>query len=234
MRLILPPVRSPTSKPLSAALPQPFALDKSCVLALLPVRDDKWYDFGGKGNHGTLQGAVFTAKGRWGPGVYFDGLDDYVDLGSAQILPLTGAFTILWWCKPLAFTGNYHMYHRWKQVTEFFCQATPTQRINITFRGQKMIDSVNSYSTIQDKWTHFAVVFTGGDKALAASYASYINGVRETTTQAGVAGGTSNANIIGNDGVAGWYKGEQEEILVINRGLVAMEIKNIFEVGRVL
>ena len=94
--LYIPPIKTPVSHPRAYPFKLPVQLDPSCVLCLLPIRDDKWYDFSGKGNHGTIEGAIWTAKGRLGPALYIDGLDDYVKTPSINH---GSSFTIAGWVK---------------------------------------------------------------------------------------------------------------------------------------
>ena len=91
------PWKIPQTRPHEQPIRRPYPLLKGCVLALLPVRDNKWYDFSGNGNHGTLNGAVWTAKGRFGPGMYFDGTDDYVEVSNSSSLSINGNITVCAW-----------------------------------------------------------------------------------------------------------------------------------------
>lgn len=91
----IPTIKTPTRKPVLYPLKQPFQIDPSCVLALLPQRDDKWFDYSGKGNHGSINGATWTARKGIGPALNFDGVDDYVNQTSP--LSLIKSFTIEIW-----------------------------------------------------------------------------------------------------------------------------------------
>jgi len=109
--ITFPPLRSPTPKPLIYPWKQPFSIDPSCDLCLLPIRDDKWYDFSGKGNHGTIEGAIWTAKGRYGPALYFDGINDYATLGNDNSLNVgTGDFTLELFIKTATPSGFHRIY----------------------------------------------------------------------------------------------------------------------------
>jgi prepilin-type N-terminal cleavage/methylation domain-containing protein len=55
-------------------------------------------DSSGNGNHGTVYGGTVPATGmeQLGNALQFDGVDDYVSVGSSAILSL-GTFTVEWW-----------------------------------------------------------------------------------------------------------------------------------------
>ena len=94
--LTIPPLKVPTPKPFITPLKLPLSLDPSLVLCLLPFHDDKWHDYSGKGNHGTIHGATPTARGKLGFSWAFDGLDNYVDFGLPTTLQLQN-FTLEIW-----------------------------------------------------------------------------------------------------------------------------------------
>ncbi len=78
---IIPPIKSPTPKPLKMPRIYPAQLDPSCVAYYDFSEGPKLYDFSGHLNHGTIYGATFVAQGRQGTALLFDGLDDYVSMG---------------------------------------------------------------------------------------------------------------------------------------------------------
>src|SRR5688572_20099110 len=59
-------------------------------------------DLSGSGNHGTIAGATWTAAGRFGGALSFDGTDDLVTIPDANSLDLTTGFTLEAWVKPAA------------------------------------------------------------------------------------------------------------------------------------
>ncbi len=82
---IIPPIKSPTPKPLKMPRIYPAQLDPSCVLYYDFSEGPQLYDFSGHLNHGVINGATFVAKGRDGTALKFDGLDDYVDAGDISV-----------------------------------------------------------------------------------------------------------------------------------------------------
>ena len=58
-----------------------------------PGSGTKWYDLSGSSNNGTLYNGV-GYNGSYGGSLFFDGINDYVDIGTANIFRITGAITI--------------------------------------------------------------------------------------------------------------------------------------------
>ena len=75
----------------SKVLYNPINLDR-CVLALTKpyIGSDKWIDYSGYGNDGTIYGATKDSNGF----LSFDGIDDYVDFGCGASLDITKAIAI--------------------------------------------------------------------------------------------------------------------------------------------
>ena len=57
-------------------------------------------DASGKGNTGTLSGAVRTTAGRFGGALEFDGVNDWVTVNDSTSLRLTTGMTIEGWAYP--------------------------------------------------------------------------------------------------------------------------------------
>lgn len=96
------PIQEPLKAPVIQPLIQPFQPDPSLVLWLQPQRDDKWFDYSGKGNHGAIHNAVWKPTPA-GVGLSFNGTDAYTDHGAGTSLNITDAITIDAWIK---FSGN--------------------------------------------------------------------------------------------------------------------------------
>ena len=56
-------------------------------------------DGSGNGNDGTLENGTEWTAGKFGDAVQFDGTDDYVNVGNADNLSITGDFTFSMWVK---------------------------------------------------------------------------------------------------------------------------------------
>lgn len=85
----------------------PSNLD-GCVI-YLPLEEKSFnltFDHSGKNNHGTVYGAN-TVPGTIRNGLYFDGIDDYVDLPETDNLLTNGSVTISAWIKTNFKQGAY-------------------------------------------------------------------------------------------------------------------------------
>jgi hypothetical protein len=170
-----------------------------------------WFDLSGNGNNGTLtNGPTFNSAN--GGSIVFDGTNDYISIGSQNIVGTgTSAFTgELWWYinKTLA-SGEYIMPIRIKQDSEFFIALyNPSGTYNLygTFRGYAQYGIPVTNSDYINKWICMQFVYTGGNKNTASSYKFYINGAQIAvgSNSFGAAGGEgANCNIIGADGNSG-------------------------------
>jgi hypothetical protein len=62
-------------------------------------------DASGAGNHGTVVGATWTSRGRFGSALAFDGVDDLVSINGAPSLDLTTSLTLTAWVYPTTVNG---------------------------------------------------------------------------------------------------------------------------------
>jgi hypothetical protein len=170
-----------------------------------------WFDLSGNGNNGTLtNGPTFNSAN--GGSIVFDGTNDYISIGSQNIVGTgTSAFTgELWWYinKTLA-SGEYIMPIRIKQDSEFLIalyNSSGTYNLYGVFRLSTQYGIPLTNSDYINKWICMQFVYTGGNKNTASSYKFYINGAQIAvgSNNFGPAGGEgSNCNIIGADGNSG-------------------------------
>jgi len=229
--LTFPPLRSPTPKPLILPFKQPFSIDPSCVLCLLPMHDDKWYDFSGHDNHGAIHGATWTAKGRIGPALSFDGVDDYVDCGNAKSLDITDAITIEAWVKPNALADR-NIVSKEYPVYSYNLALNPS---GITLEISPDGSQANRKLCIAPlpaigQGSHIVAVFKP-----STFMRVHINGElgkEETTGIPASIYSTSYPVRIGTlTGSLWFFNGLIDEVRIYNRALSALEIKALYELG---
>ena len=250
-----PPTISPQRHPGREPLILPPKLDPSCVLCLLPIRDNKWFDYSGKGNHGTVYGATKMSQGRNGFGWLFDGLDDYVDCGNGASLNMAVSdFTTESWVKPdkdwavgkinvgyAQIVGKKYGYNGSESGFEFWLDYRLVGVIKIRLNdGSAVADNEPANSMdirselVDGNWRYITVVVHRSTKKVdfyldgvfLSSIDFTITGSIDTTNKATIASETS----LNPDA---FFKGLIDEVRIYNRALSAMEIKALYEMGRV-
>ena len=215
---------------------------KEGLIAHYPF-DGSAKDKSGNGNHGILYGAVFTGDrfGRMNRAVYFDGIDDYIDIGNQECLKPELPVTFAAWIKieevafsiPI-FLNNYteNRYfgiifniNRNNQVGINICNGgIPGPQSRKTKRGNTILEF--------NKWYHVAAVVRS-----AEDMELFINGKKENGFYSGSGGEliyNSDSGVIGiadgsiHNGIL-HYKGKIDEIRFYNRTLLNHEIYLLFK-----
>ena len=210
--------------------------------ASYPGSGTVWTDISGNGNNGTLTNAP-TYSSANGGAIVFDGSNDYVSIGSQNIIGTGNApYTTEFWLyntKNFA-SGAYSIIYRLKQDTEtlfVFYNNAGTLLMWSAFRNEAQLSLPITISDYLNKWVCVSLVYNGGGKSTASSYTYYRNGVSlgSGSTNLGNAGGVgSNCNLIGLDGNAttpcnvvttsGQIQGNLAAFKVYNRALSATEV----------
>ena len=230
--LVIPPVKRPARHPRRQPIVLPPQLDKSCVLCLLPLRDNKWYNYSGKGNHGTIYGATWVSKGRWGPALSFDGVDDYVEIAYSQSLN-TPYITVEAWVIYSGSTGAKNpIVARWgdRSIAVFNLAVNTSDFPQFEARDPNVTTKVVASTPIaQDTWYHLVGTYD-------SSYVRiYVNGVIAGETSATgdpLQQPTSNPVQVGKDQFDNYFYGIVNEVRIYNRALTADEIRALYELGR--
>lgn len=224
--ITLPPIKTPGILPLVRPFPRPIIHDKSLVAYWVFDREGKLMDLSGKGNHGTISGATWTAEGRYGSALDFDAIDNFVNCGLAPSCDFTTElFTMTFWLKVSVSgikgllekrsAGNgYGLYHTGAYWT-----------LETTNAGGTSILESNGYTI--GAWEH--VVFI---KDSANTGKIYRNGVDDTRS-----GGTRNmVSPVGSNLNLGKYgpfyhAGLMDSMMIFKKALSPMEVKDLYESG---
>ena len=175
-----------------------------------------------------------AASGVFGNAAHFDGLDDYVDIGTADNLALGNNFTIEAWINPEDM-GNYRTIAS-KAGSFFFAQANVggSLRIATYFFGLKYAtwqaanDSIPLYS-----WSHVAITFDG------TNIRFYVNGKlsRQANNPGSVTSPGGNSVFVGSRSdlasKAYKFKGGIDEAAIYNRVLTTEELSARYRRGAV-
>lgn len=194
-------------------------------------------DSSGKNSSGTLQnGATCDFQGKFGSACKFDGVDDYLNLGSGSSLDNLNKFTLSLWVKKLG-GESYKMLvsknasSRW----HWSLYSTSSQFTSYLSHAGTGSQAANSSSSVGDfpyyEWIHLAATYdASGDRYVHL----YANG-EETgyyTKQISIGSLLSNAAedlIVG--GVAGQdsFEGVIDDLAIYNRALSPAEINEIHD-----
>jgi len=176
------------------------------------------------GNNGTLSGATWSANGKYGRALQFDGFNDYLDAGSGASLNVTSAFAVETW------------------VNSFILPSSEGQRGTIVSKevggsngwGIRLEEPgllsfyfrTPSYSTLNSAarpqanvWYHVVGVWDGVARKL------YVNGVLNNSDLPSSFLSSSNSLSVGRLSSGSYYfNGLIDEVRVYNRALSADEV----------
>jgi concanavalin A-like lectin/glucanase superfamily protein/galactose oxidase-like protein/Big-like domain-containing protein len=181
-------------------------------------------DASGLGNHGVVNGATWTAAGRFGAALTFDGINDWVTVPDAASLDLTNRLTIEAWVYPTAlnswdtvvlkeagFTLAYALYGNdenqrpggWVRIGGADRSALGTAPLPI------------------NTWSHLAMTYDGAQLKL------FLNGnqVRSVNRNGSIAASTGPLRLGGNAVWTEFFDGRLDEVRIYNRALTAAEIQ---------
>jgi hypothetical protein len=181
-------------------------------------------DASGGGRVGTISGAAWTTSGRFGRGLSFDGINDWVTVADAAALDLTSGMTIEAWVYPTSLGG-------WRTVVMkeapgglayalYADDDVPSRPAGYVNRGTGDLAAQGAGPLPLNAWTHLAVTYGGGALRL------YVNGAQVSTVAAtGNIRTTTAALRIGGNSVWGeYFAGVLDEVRIYNRALTAAEI----------
>ena len=213
------------------------------LVAFYPFSNGGANDVSGKGNHGTIYGAV-PCDDRFGNpnGAYsFDGVNDYIDIGNDSSLKHSLPVTIMGWVNMsenntfAPFFGNNFTNNHYNGVW-----LRAGDHINASFGdgGQceprsRRSKKGSTIMTIGD-WYHICAVIRG-----ANDIDLYLNGKNDGGSYSGSGGVMNYDNSSGVIGVHDnniynpnlYYHGKVDEIRFYNRALSEEEINNLYKIS---
>jgi hypothetical protein len=206
---------------------------------------NKAYDLSGYGNHGTLENMAFpsTAASGWNPGktgvgLNFDGTSSYVPCGNDPSLGITDAITIEAWVKVGGDSGYRGIISKDSGVAggrQWILLVHNDNTLNFyNFDAQSDYLNVKGTQELNDnKWHHVVVVWDGVNDA--GHIILYIDGQSDALTidvEHGTFDGGYNGAYLTNigiyGGVANFFNGSQNGIMIYNRALSAFEIRELY------
>jgi len=145
------------------------------------VTDATVYDSSGYGNNGTLVGAVIVPDGKQGNAVFFDGVDDFLDLGESDFtIGETNAFTISFWVNisALPVDGTSIFIRRGLYIYPFSLHVITSGFVTFGIRTMEGTSYISGNTrVVENDWYHIAASFEDGNMSL------YINGELESSRE---------------------------------------------------
>jgi hypothetical protein len=190
------------------------------------------YDSSGNGNSGAIYGATWIG-GRYGNGLNFDGISDYVDVGNSTILNPASAMSISAWIFLESYAGvgegqrtiverrKYDVIHSYQFMIfpAGDCREGHV-RFSLWSSGiENVVDSVDAVTLNQ--WYHIVATYDGTNAKI------YINGVQNAI--ASLSGSIDSTNLktligAGDQGTTNFFNGTIDEVRIYNRALLAGEV----------
>ncbi|HVK09974.1 MAG TPA: PKD domain-containing protein [Gemmataceae bacterium] len=184
-------------------------------------------DISGNGHDGSISGAAWTAAGRTGGALLFDGVDDWVTIADAAGLDLTTGMTLEAWVRPASAAG-------WDTILLKEGAGTSAGRAYALYGNDPTVNrpaafvntggaDVSAAGTARlgvNSWAHLAATYDGITLRL------YVNGVEvRSKAVAGPLRQTAGPLRIGGNAVWGeFFSGLIDDVRVYDRPLTSAEI----------
>ncbi len=180
-------------------------------------------DQSGLGNVGAISGAAWTAAGRFGNALSFDGTNDWVTVPDAASLDVTAGMTLEAWVRPTAL-GSWRTVLLKEQPSYYAYALYGDTGTNVpsgnAFIGGD-VDVRAPAALALNTWTHLAATYDG------TALRVYVNGtsVAQELITGPIATSTGPLRIGGNNVWPEWFQGQIDEVRVYNRALTAAELQ---------
>ena len=182
-------------------------------------------DVSGKNNSGTISNATWTASGKYGGALTFNGSNALVVIPPSTSLNVTNAMTQEAWVYPTVSKASWStVMHR--ETDAYYLHASCPDGAMLpasgaTFNGTESYVAGASALPL-NTWSHVASTYDG------SSLKIYVNGVLSSTKT--VSGSVQNNNnplrIGGNYPYGQFFEGRIDDVRVYNRALSATEIQS--------
>jgi chitodextrinase len=181
-------------------------------------------DVSGNAHTGSVDGPTWTTSGRYGDGLRFDGVDDWVTVPDAGGLDLTNQMTLEAWVRPDALGTLWRTVALKEQpgslVYALYANAQSEGPSGHAFVGGDMdVGSTNRLP--RNRWTHVATTYDGSTLQLFINGANVgnrpLSGSLTTSTGALRIGG----NAVWNE----WFSGTIDDVRVYSRAIGPKDVK---------
>ena len=201
------------------------------------------YDKSGRGNNGTLTNmseSIPWVQGNTGLGnaLKFDGVDDYVNLGSSPALNLTGSMTISAWINTKTIGGREDITADDTSaggIGQWLLEVSRTAsngKLSFGWGGNSGLVLGSTVLSV-NTWYHVVAVRSGSSGAWTGTI--YINGAVDVSTGAIATNpGTQLGSSIGQLGVQNQFNfnGSINDVRIYNRALSQAEITRLYKLKK--
>ncbi len=172
---------------------------------------------------GTLTNGPTWVTGKNGKAVFFDGVDDYIDIGNTTAVAPPNAITITAWIKATTTTVTQSIIDDDNGGTiGYFFRVGSTGKLSARLTAT----TITGNTTLQpNTWYHVALVYDG------ANVYVYLNGISDATPVARTGSITYSgaSKAIGKRPASGaQFNGTIDEVRMYDRGLSASEIYSLY------
>lgn len=182
-----------------------------------------------KRNNGTLTNTPLWYPGKFGTGLSFNGVSDYVDFGAGSNLnPTSVSFSV--WIKANSFTATYSSIVT-KRGTGAYCQllVKNTGKIAIYIFAASGVgyDGSGAITLLTNSWYHLVLTYDS-----VAGLNGYVNGILDNFAgpNGNLASNDGNTQISNDSGVAGRnFDGLIDDFRVYNRALSQQEVLRLYQ-----
>ncbi len=195
-------------------------------------------DASGQGNHGALVNmstSTSRVPGKFGQALQFDGVDDYVNLGSPSSLDNLASSTVAAWIYLTKGTGNKMIWGKGSRHRLWIVNRYVTYDFGYNTTNQRRNSAANVIPL--NTWTHVAATKTSSN--LGSTIRIYVNGAETSYPDSG----TDGAGGINADGAYNAWIGEDiygslafqgaiDDLRVYNRTLSPVEVQQLYNMGR--
>ncbi|MEA2136290.1 MAG: hypothetical protein QOC68_4199 [Solirubrobacteraceae bacterium] len=180
-------------------------------------------DSSGSNNVGVTNGPTRVTTGKFGRGLDFDGVNDWVTVADSASLDIT-RMTIESWVRPTALGTAWRSVLLKEQPGDFvytlYASTNASRPSGWVFIGGEK-EARGAAALAANAWTHLASTYDGANLRL------YVNGtlVKTLALTGNIATSTGALRLGGNAIWGEWYAGTLDDVRVYNRALTAAEIQ---------
>jgi len=211
----------------------PIQLQDGLMLCYSFDKDEtsKMTDKSGNGNHGEMQGATWTPKGKVGGACVFNG-DGYIDAGNSHSLDIKSAITMVAWVLPQQSTGDHPIIAKeGDEGRQTYWFGVYNCRFGLLLGNGRGwgLDARCNGDVSPDQWQHLAATWDG------SIWRCYQNGVLVGNGRYSATIPNSRSPVqIGQNSEARntHFEGIIDEIMIFDRALSEKEIQQIYDLQK--